>query len=179
MPRKADPNLENVIVTAATRLLDKHGLEAVTMRDVAAAAGTTTPTLYERFVDRDALLVGILDHCAYEMAARMQITRNLHSMCEVFLDYFIEYPNRIHLIHTVWPQTVSTERKRPTYDLAVERLKKQHGHSHKQAEDIAQALMAILLGTAMMMVGAGTKTKFSDDSRRRAVKSIKKLAEGI
>lgn len=179
MPRKADPNLENVIVTAATRLLDKHGIDAITMRDVAKAAGTTTPTLYERFVDRDALLVGVLDDAAYDMAGRMKGTRNLQSMCEAFLDYFIEYPNRLDLVHSVWPQTVSTERKRPTYDLAVERLKKQHGHSQKQAEEIAQALMAMLLGTALLMVGSGTKTKFSDDSRRRAIKTVKKLAEGF
>ncbi len=179
MPRKADPNLEKVIISAATRILDKHGMEAVTMRDVAQAAGTTTPTLYERFVDRDALLIAILDDAAFEMAARMKATRNLQGMCEVFLDYFVQFPNRLDLIHTVWPQTVSTERERPTYDLAVERLKKQHGHTQKQAEELAQTLMATLLGTAMLMVGSGTKTKFSDDSRRRAVKAAKKLAEGF
>jgi len=179
MPRKADPNLESVIVSAATRILDKRGIEAITMRDVAKAAGTTTPTLYERFLDRDALLVGILDHAAYELTDRMKVTRNVQGICEVFLDYFIEFPNRLDLIHDVWPQTVSTERKRPSYDLAVERLKRQHGHSQKQAEEIAQALMATLLGTALLIVGAGTKTKFADDSRRRAIKSIKKLAEGI
>ncbi len=179
MPRKADPNLEKVIINAATRILDKRGIEAVTMRDVAQAAGTTTPTLYERFVDRDALLLGVLDHCAYEMAEQMKVTRNLQGMCEVFLDYFVEYPNRLDLIHGVWPQTVSTERERPTYDLAVDRLKKQHDHSQRNAEDIAQAMMALLLGTAMLMVGAGIKTRFSDDSRRRAIKTVKKLAEGF
>ena len=179
MPRKADPNLEKVIISAAARILDKRGIEAVTMRDVAQAAGTTTPTLYERFADRDALLVAVLDEAAYEMADRMEGTRNLQGMCEVFLDYFIEFPNRLDLIHSVWPHTVSTERKRPTYDLAVDRLKKQHGHSPRLAEEIASALMAMLLGTAMLMVGSGTKTKFSDDSRRRASKVVRKLAEGL
>ncbi len=179
MPRKADPNLESAIVAVATRILDKHGIEAVTMRDVANAANTTTPTLYERFVDRHALLVAVLDQAAYEMEGRMKVTRNLLSMCEEFLNYCIEHPNRLDLIHTVWPRTASTDRKRPTYDLAVKRLQDQHGHSLKRAEDVAQAMMATLLGSAMMMVGAGIKTKFSDDTRRRALKSIKKLSEGI
>jgi AcrR family transcriptional regulator len=179
MPRKADPNLEKVIVNAATRILDKRGIEAVTMRDVAQAAGTTTPTLYERFVDRDALLVAVLDHTAYEMVARMEVTRNVQAMCEEFLDYCVELPNRLDLVHKVWPRTVDADRKRPTYDLAVERLIKQHGHTKKNAEEIAQSIMAVLLGSALMMVGAGTKTKFAEDSRRRALKSVKKLCEGI
>ena len=72
MPRKADPKLEKTIITAATRILDKNGIDAVTMREVAKAAGTTTPTLYERFKDRDALLIGVLDRVAYDMLARMQ-----------------------------------------------------------------------------------------------------------
>jgi len=179
MPRKADPNLEKVIVNAATRILDKRGVEAVTMRDVAQAAGTTTPTLYERFVDRDALLVAILDHAAYEMVDRMRVTRNVTGMCESFLDYFIEFPNRLDLIHTVWPKTISSDRKRPTYDLAVERLKSQHGHSHKNAEEIAQGIMGVLLGTAMLIVGSGPKSKFADDSRRRGLKCVKKICDGI
>jgi AcrR family transcriptional regulator len=177
MPRKADPNLEKAIVNAAVRILDKRGIEAVTMRDVARAAGTTTPTLYERFADRDALLVALLDHSAYEMMGRMEGARNVLSMCEVFLDYSIEFPHRLDLVHKVWPRF--DDRKRPTYDLAVERIMKQHGHSKKNGEEIAQSIIATLMGSVLMMVGAGLKSKFSEDMRRRTLKSVKKLCEGI
>ena len=49
MPRTPDPELEDRIVAAAMRLLDRGGEEAITMRAVAQEAGTTTPTIYERF----------------------------------------------------------------------------------------------------------------------------------
>ena len=56
MPRQADPQLEQRILDAACRLWSRGGEKALTMRGVAKAAGTTTPTLYERYHDRDDIL---------------------------------------------------------------------------------------------------------------------------
>jgi AcrR family transcriptional regulator len=179
MPRKADPKLENRIVVAATRLLDRNGIDAVTMRDVAKSAGTTTPTLYERFKDRDALLVAILDRVAYDMLAKMETTRSVEGMCEVFVEYCVNYPKRLELLHKVWPHTIPTDRKRPTYDLAVSRLQSEYGHPSHKAHEIASALIAILLGTAVLMVGSGPKTQFAAKSRRTGLKAIKAVCKGI
>jgi AcrR family transcriptional regulator len=54
---------------------------------VAKAAGTTTPTLYERFKDRDALLVGVLDRVADEMLVRLQPIPSVEGMAEEFLRF--------------------------------------------------------------------------------------------
>src|SRR4051794_17100150 len=147
MPRKADPKLEKNILVAATRLLDRRGLDAVTMREVAKTAGTTTPTLYERFTDRNALLVGILDSVAYDMLEQMEPMRSVEQLCEVFLAYCIKYPNRLDLLHKVLPHTLPTGRKRPTFDLAISRLRSEHGYSRKKASDTANAIVATLMGT--------------------------------
>jgi AcrR family transcriptional regulator len=179
MPRKADPKLEKTIVTAAMRLLDKRGLDAITMREVAKAAGTTTPTLYERFNDRDALLIGVLDRVAYDLFDRMQSTRSIEALCEVFLEYCVNYPNRLDLLHKVWPQTIPTNRKRPTYDLAVGRLQSEHGHSLKKANEIASAIIAVLMGTAILMIGAGPDTAFATNSRRTGLKAIKAICKAM
>jgi len=56
MPRKLDPRLEGKIIDAAYKIWRKQGEQALTMRRVARAAGTTTPTLYERFSDKSNLL---------------------------------------------------------------------------------------------------------------------------
>ena len=56
MPRHPDPDLEQHILGAASRLWSRGGERALTMRAVAKAAGTTTPTVYERYRDRDAIL---------------------------------------------------------------------------------------------------------------------------
>jgi AcrR family transcriptional regulator len=179
MPRKADPGLERAIISAATRLLDRHGLDAVTIREVAKAAGTTTPTLYERFQDREALLIGVLDRVAYDMLARMEKTRSVQAIGEVFLDYYTRFPNRLDLLHRVWPPTIPTGRRRPTYELTVRRLQSEQGHSLKDSEDIASAMMAILLGTSALMLGSGTKSKFAAKSRRIGLRAFKAVCKGI
>ena len=56
MPRHPDPDLEQRILAAASRLWARGGEKALTMRAVAKAAGTTTPTVYERYRDRDDIL---------------------------------------------------------------------------------------------------------------------------
>jgi AcrR family transcriptional regulator len=49
------------ILCAAARLVDEHGIDRVSMDDVAAAAGVGKGTLYRRFGDRWALLRALID----------------------------------------------------------------------------------------------------------------------
>src|SRR5207245_6475732 len=56
MPRRADTRLESRILDAAYRLWSSRGEHALTMRAVARASGTTTPTLYERIPNKGDLI---------------------------------------------------------------------------------------------------------------------------
>jgi AcrR family transcriptional regulator len=57
MSRKPDADLESRILDAAYKLWSKRGEKALTMRGVAKAAGTTTPTMYQRFRDKSDLMM--------------------------------------------------------------------------------------------------------------------------
>src|SRR6516164_9104387 len=72
MPRKPDPVLEQKIAAAALRLLDRGGEEAITLRAVAREAGTTTPTIYERFHDRDELIREVVALATEEIVAMLR-----------------------------------------------------------------------------------------------------------
>jgi AcrR family transcriptional regulator len=50
-----------LLLEAARRLVDEHGAEAVTMDDVAAAAGVGKGTLFRRFGSRAGLMLVLLD----------------------------------------------------------------------------------------------------------------------
>lgn len=56
MPRPADPDLADRIVRVTAELLAEKGIEGVTMRAVAQAAGCSATTIYQRFVSKDELL---------------------------------------------------------------------------------------------------------------------------
>src|SRR5262245_59631899 len=56
-----DKETRAAILSAAHRLLEKQGPEAVTMRRVAKAVGVTAMAIYHHFADRDALLRALAD----------------------------------------------------------------------------------------------------------------------
>lgn len=179
MPRKPDPALEQTIVDSALRLLDENGLNAITMREIAKAARTTTPTIYERFHDHDAILRAVLERVATDIAGTLEPSRNIEEVGDRFLTYCCQHPHRMELIHRVWPATMITHRPRPTYELVLSRLKKEHGHSAKKADEVASALMALLLGTALLMLGAGLQSEFADVTERIGRKAFRALCKGI
>jgi AcrR family transcriptional regulator len=67
-PERADAarNRER-IVEAARQLIAKHGVQRVTLEQVAAEAGVGRATLFRRFPDRGALLLALLDEHEREL----------------------------------------------------------------------------------------------------------------
>ncbi|GAB3579659.1 hypothetical protein GCM10027445_48610 [Amycolatopsis endophytica] len=63
--RKPRPGLTPAIITAAGRkLIERDGLEALTMRAVAAELNTAATSLYRHVADREALLLAVLEEVA-------------------------------------------------------------------------------------------------------------------
>ena len=56
---------------AAIACLPRYGLEKTGMRDIAAAAGVTKPTIYTYFASRDELLHSALDRAGRALGARL------------------------------------------------------------------------------------------------------------
>lgn len=62
------------IMAAAKKLVVKHGYEGLTMRDLAAAARVSVPTLYNLFGSKDAILLAELEAIAGSIAQALPIT---------------------------------------------------------------------------------------------------------
>ena len=60
------------IIAAARELVTKHGYDGLTMRDLAAAANVSVPTLYNLFGSKDAILAAELARTAGVISARIQ-----------------------------------------------------------------------------------------------------------
>jgi AcrR family transcriptional regulator len=59
------------IVDAAWRMVREHGLAGLSIRELAKAAGITTPTVYAYFVSKDAIYDAMFVQAASEFAERM------------------------------------------------------------------------------------------------------------
>lgn len=102
------------ILDAAARLFAEHGVEAVSMDQVAAAAGVGKGTLFRRFGDKAGLAVALLD--ARERVLQEGVlsgpaplgpgapeAERLVAFAEAYLDYAFEYLPLVRMSETASP----------------------------------------------------------------------------
>jgi AcrR family transcriptional regulator len=87
MPRTADPELPHRILKAADALWQSGGEEAVTIRSVASEAGTTTPTVYSYYADREALLTALRGVAYQRFSAHLSKSRDFEDCCARHLEF--------------------------------------------------------------------------------------------
>ncbi|MSP76136.1 MAG: TetR/AcrR family transcriptional regulator [Rhodospirillaceae bacterium] len=99
MPRPADLSLPSRIVAAAYALWSEGGEAAVTIRDVARRASTTTPSVYAHFEDRAAILRGVRALARGHFDAAMRKATGVVDGCVRLLDFVEAYPRDYELLY--------------------------------------------------------------------------------
>ncbi len=70
--RDADAPAKRALMTSALALFAEHGVDSVSIRDVAANAGFTNPALFRHFAGKDALALALFDACYRHIGATIQ-----------------------------------------------------------------------------------------------------------
>ncbi|HEY3644536.1 MAG TPA: TetR/AcrR family transcriptional regulator [Gammaproteobacteria bacterium] len=93
------------IHAAARKLLDKEGVEAVTMRAVAKVVGITPMAIYRHYPDREALLNALADEGFADLTARLRAKRltgsiedRLAQLADVYTEHALENPKLFELM---------------------------------------------------------------------------------
>lgn len=155
MPRQADPELEKRILEAACRLWSRGGEKALTMRGVANAAGTTTPTLYERYHDRDDILRAVRLHTRVELFANLSRTRTLTQACERYLQFAMDHPHAYEVLFDGFAQPPSLHEPWPSFNLMRQRLSERLGGTPRQHTRLMLSVWSLMHGTAMLLIRGG------------------------
>ncbi len=71
MPRKADPNKKNMIITSATQVFASRGYSGTLMKQVAKAAGIGKGTIYEYFQSKEDLFFAVFEHLMAESSDQL------------------------------------------------------------------------------------------------------------
>lgn len=174
-----DPTLEKKIADAALLLLTNAGLEAVTMRDVAKAAGTTTPTLYARYRDREALLWALVTRVNDEVFRRVENAKSAEQIGEILVHYLVTFPTHAELISRSWPQVMNSDRPKPVMNLAKKLMMREHKFTSAEAERTAIAMFAQVFGMAILIRNAGPDNPVSKTLLHTSRKALTKLAQGL
>jgi len=175
MPRKPDARLEGRILDAAYRMWSKRGERALTMRAVARASGTTTPTLYARFANKGSLLALLRRRARLKLFAAIQSSRTPTQACRRVLDFFGSHPNDLGLISEDWAIAFARREHIPSFEFLKRRLAMQLGGEPDQHTRLALALVALLHGTATLLHSVDIHKKFSRDFRHACISACEAL----
>lgn len=175
MPRKADAQLEGRILDAAYGLWRRNGGQGVTMRAVARAAGTTTPTLYERFRDKDDLLRMLRQRARRNLYSAIKSSRSTVDACRKALDFFEAHPREFQLITEDWATAFAQREPMPSYELLKERLARELGGKRKDHTPLALAIVVLLNGTATLLHAEDIQDKTYRHFRRACLVACETL----
>ena len=155
MPRHPDPELEQRILTAASRLWARGGEKALTMRAVASAAETTTPTIYERYRDRADILRALRLQARRELFAALSATQTLGEAFEGYLNFALAYPNGYQVLFDGVGRPPSLREPWPSFNLMRQRLTDRLGGTPRQNNRVMMAIWCLMHGTAMLIIRGG------------------------
>jgi len=175
MPRKADARLEGRILNAAYRLWSTRGEHALTMRAVARASATTTPTLYERFSNKEDLLSLLRRRARLNLFSAIKPSHTPAQACRRVLDFFVAHPNDYRLITEDWAMAFARKEHMPSFEFLKRRLATQLGGKPAEHTSLALALVALLHGTATLLHSANVHQKISRDFRRACIRACEAL----
>lgn len=159
MPKKPDSQLEDRIINAAYKLWVDGGERSLTVRAVAKAAGTTTPTLYERFRDKGELLVALRGRAQQSLFEAIKPARSLAEACRIALDFTLAHGHEYELIAEDWAARLSRGEPTPSFDLIKERLAEQLGGSPDDNLQLALATATLYHGASMLLLHEGVHPK--------------------
>lgn len=110
MPTPARTSIDS-IVAAGRRLLERDGLDGLTMQAIADAVGVRAPSLYKRVRDRRELIRLIADDVARELTRRLDGARagadpraDLAALARAFRTFVHEAPEAYGLIFARLPE---------------------------------------------------------------------------
>jgi len=155
VPRHPDPDLEQRILGAASRLWARGGEKALTMRAVAKASGTTTPTVYERYRDRDDILRALRLKTRRELFAALSVTRTLREAFERQLEFALENSHAYEVLFDGVAKPPSLHEPWPSFNLMRDRIAKRLGGTPRQHTRLMLAVWSLMHGTAMLIIRGG------------------------
>jgi AcrR family transcriptional regulator len=177
MPRHPDQALEGHILDAAYALWKRGGEKTLTMRAVAKAAGTTTPTVYERFRDKRDILEGLRRRAQQILFEALRAAKDLSDFPRLYLDFALKHRNEYELIHADWAVRFGRDEARPSFELLKDRLAEEMGGKPADYTGLALSVAALAHGTATLLLAEGVHATVSGKLRQACEIGFRALLE--
>lgn len=177
MPRIPDPQVEQRILAAASRLWSRGGEKSLTMRAVAKAAGTTTPTVYERYRDREHILRAVRLKTRRELFAALTRTHTLREAALRYLEFALDNQHAYEMLFDNVGRPPSLHEPWPSFNLMRQRLAEQIGGSPRQHNRLMMAIWCLMHGGAMLIIRGGFEGALRTQAVHACLDSIDNLLQ--
>lgn len=177
MPRHPDPELEQRILAAASRLWARGGEKALTMRAVAKAAATTTPTVYERYRDRDDLLLALRLKTRKELLAALSPTRTLHEIVENYLKFALNNPYSYEVLFDGVGRPPSLHERWPSFNLMRDRVLERLAGSSAEHQRLMLAIWSLMHGTALLIIRGGFEGALRTQAIHTCIDTVENMVQ--
>lgn len=142
MPPHADLLLEERILKAAQKLWRQRGERGLTLRAVAREAGSTTPTVYKRFRNKQAILNTLAERVRGQLNEYLFVAASIEDVCKRYLEFVEEHPHEYQLLLHSWGDVFHPGMPRPGRAWLMAQFAKRFGG---KAEDYSRPVYALFL----------------------------------
>src|SRR5208282_4484496 len=149
MPPTPDKNLEERILKAALRLWRNHGEQGLTLRAMAQAAGTTTPTLYKRFRSKEALRMALAYRVREDLTADVLSSTSMEQVPRRYLSWVETHPREYELLRMSWGHFFSTPR--PVRGWLTAQLAARYGGEPQDYSAIYEGIFLLCHGASTLI----------------------------
>jgi AcrR family transcriptional regulator len=179
MPRVADERLEERILAAATRLWRAQGEKGLTLRAVARAAKTTTPTVYKRFRNKEAILMALALRLRDEMNADLFQSSSTEEIYRRYLAFAEANPHQYDLFRLTWTELYAPDRPRPGRVWAMSQMAARYGGRPEDYGEIVDTFFLLCHGTATLLTHSGGDSAARDVMRQTCIRACDRIVQHI
>lgn len=178
MPRAADQHLEKRILTAARRLCHARGVHGLTLRAVARAAGTTTPTVYKRFRNKAALQNALATEIRQEMIEFVFAAPGIEQIYRRYVQFIEENSEDYQVLQHTQTEILAPESGRPGKTRFLAELARRFGGKPVEYDLAFYAFFLLCQGAASFM-GVGSSLDLRAEVREQCIAVCDRLLQHI
>jgi AcrR family transcriptional regulator len=154
-------DLRQTVLETAGKILEKEGLEALSLREIARRTGVSHNAPYRHFPDRDSLLAA-LAHEGFERLGGALQSRPRREMGEAYVEFALAHPQRFRLMFGGLAKLERSDRR------AYEELLKAYADLGEGAQYAAAAAWALMHGLSHLLLDG----QFVGEDRSRFVRDV-------